>query len=161
MFEDDVESPLSRPKAETVEEDPKNVLEGFKKKDRLAAPFDWSALTVADLIRFHDEILQALPPTALKDMNLEKEMLLQFHALRELQTDVLRDEDVPLNQRAQVAGAVSSVLTKLSDRQIDIYRSERFKQIENLLIRELTRLPEESQKSFLDQYKLILEAFER
>lgn len=121
-----------------------------------SAAFNWKSLSLEDLIRNYDEIRDNLPPIALKDLNIEEELLLQFHQLRRLQGDVLNDESLPLNQRAQVASTVAASLHKLSERQEAIWSSERFKDIENLLIRTLSQLPEDLAASFLDTYEKII-----
>lgn len=117
---------------------------------------NWAILSVAELIRFRDEITKALPPIELSKINLEEEVLMQFHALRELQNTVMEDEEVPVNQRAQVANTVGATLKTLGDQQIALYSSERFKQIENALIRQLDKLPEELAAAFLDDYAKVL-----
>jgi hypothetical protein len=122
---------------------------------------NWSIYTVAELVRFRDEIGRALPALELKHLNLEQEMLLQYHALRELQGDVLSDGEVPVNQRAQVANSVASTLKTLGDLQIGLYSSERFKDVENLLIRTLDKLPEEQAAVFIDDYEKLLRRYEK
>lgn len=122
------------------------------------APFKWSAYPVQQLIAWRDEITRHLPPTNLKDMNLEEELLLQFHAVRDLQGTVLEDEEIPLNQRAQLANNVASTLSKLIEMQEKVYTQERFKLMEGILIRCLNRLPEESAAQFLDEYERALKA---
>lgn len=128
---------------------------GADNPDKVAtrAKFNWSAMPVEELIRNFDEIKQHLPAIKLKDLNLESELLLQFHAVRALQNDVLSDDDVPPHQRAQVANSVSSVLVKLGELQSDIYSSERFKDIENILIGALVDLPEPQVVEFLAKYE--------
>ncbi len=120
---------------------------------------NWALLTVAELVRLRDEITQALPPLELSKMNLEEEMLLQYHTLRELQGAVMEDDEVPVNQRAQVANSVAGTLKTLGDQQITLYSSERFKQVENALIRELDKLPEATAAAFLDHYAKIVMKF--
>lgn len=121
------------------------------------APFNWRSLPIDVLIEYRDEITKCLPPLALKDMNLEEELLLQFHAVRSLQNNVITDAELPLNQRAQVANAVANTLTKLIDMQESVYTQERFKAIEMALIRALGTLPEDAAKAFIDQYEKVLE----
>jgi len=120
------------------------------------APYNWSLLTVAELVRFRDEINRTLPPTELSKLNLEEETLLQFHTLRELQATVMDEKEVPVNQRAQVANSVGAVLKNLGDQQITLYSSERFKDVENLLIRTLTKLEEDVAREFINEYEKIL-----
>ena len=120
------------------------------------APFVWSALPVSLLVKYRDEILQNLPPTELDKFNMEQELLLQYHCVRELQNEVISDDTIPPNQRAQVANSVASVLNKIAELQTEVYTSERFKNIENLLVRTLSKLPEDLAAEFLDQYELLI-----
>lgn len=117
---------------------------------------NWSVYTVAELVKFRDEITKVLPPLELGHLNLEEEMLLQYHVLREMQGAVIEDTDVPVNQRAQVANTVAATLKTLGEQQIELYSSERFKAVENLLIRTLDKLPEDFAAAFLVDYEKIL-----
>lgn len=123
---------------------------------RNANTTNWSIHTIAELVRFRDEINEALPSTELSKLNLEEEVLLQYHVVREMQSDVLGQEDIPPNQKVQVANSVASILKTLADQQESLYTSERFKDIENLLIRSLTSLPEKTASKFLDEYERIV-----
>ncbi len=118
--------------------------------------FNWEALSIPDIIELYDQIRQHLPPVALKDMDIEEEMLLQFHTLRALQTELLNDDEQPLNQRVALANAVTSNLGKLGDLQQSIYTSERFKLIETLLIRMLSAMPADVSAQFLADYEALL-----
>lgn len=129
---------------------------GSDKRKEPRATFNWSAMPVEDLIRYRDEITKHLPPLDLKDINLQEELLLQFHALRALQGQVLNDDEVPLNQRAQLANSVGSTLDRLVELQEKVWSQERFKTIENTLIRHLKRLPEDVAEAFLADYEALL-----
>lgn len=118
--------------------------------------FNWKVYPVEDLIRFRDEITQQLPPLALKDMNLEEELLLQLHAVRALQNNVISDDTIALNQRAQVANSVASILNKLVELQATVWTQERFKSIEAALIRALRDAPEDVAAKFLDSYEVLV-----
>jgi hypothetical protein len=109
-----------------------------------------------DLLYYYEQIRKRLPPTKLKDMNLEEELLLQLHTMRVLQQAVLEDEEVPANQKTGILKTVADTLNRLAELQNEIYSSERFKRIETVLIRALLRLPEETSKAFLDDYEAIL-----
>lgn len=87
---------------------------------------------------------------------MEQELLLQFHCLRELQSQVISDDELPLNQRAQVANSVNTTLSKLVEMQGEVYKQERFKAIEALMIRHLLKLPEEAAEKFLAEYERVL-----
>lgn len=123
---------------------------------RQAEPGKWEMYTVAELVRFRDEITRQLPSTELSNLNLEQEVLLQYHTLRELQADVLAEQDVPANQKATVANSVASILKALADKQESLYTSERFKDIENLLVRSLSLWEEADASKFLKEYEEIL-----
>lgn len=118
--------------------------------------FNWSSLPVAVLIQHMNEIRQHLPPLSIKDMDMEQEMLLQFHSVRALQDQIIDDDELPLNQRAAIINATTSSLTKLADLQEQIYTSERFKRVENVLVRALSKLPEDVASQFLDDYEAVL-----
>ena len=115
-------------------------------------------LTVPELMRLHDKVIAALPPTALSEMNLEKELLLQYHSVKALKNEVMDGNSaeagaIPMNQRAQVANTVATALKALIDLQDKVYATERFKFVESLLIRSLTKLPEKTASKFLDEYE--------
>lgn len=116
-------------------------------------------LSVPELIATRDAIDRLLPPLALKDVNMEEQALLQFYTIRALQADTLEAEEHALNQRVSLANSVASSLTRLSDMQKELYTSERFKKIENLMVRTLLKLPESVAKAFLDEYEKTLEQY--
>lgn len=118
--------------------------------------FNWGSMPVEELLTHYDEIQQFLPPTSLSDMDLEKELLLQFHTIRALQNRVMDDDEIPVNQRAQVANSVANSINKLTDLQNAIYTTERFKQIEGKLIRMLAKRDDEFAAKFIEEYETIL-----
>lgn len=118
-----------------------------------SAKFHWKSLPLSLLLQYRDEINSALPSTELSKMNMEEEMLLQYHAIRELQNDIIGEDTIPPNQKAQVANAVAASLNKLAELQASLYTTERFKNIENILIRNLSKLPEEIASEFLTEYE--------
>lgn len=129
---------------------------GIKREGPAKSRQNWSLNTVAELVRFREEITSALPPLQLGKLNLEEENLIQYHTLKELQSSVMEDEEVPANQLAQVANAVAAVLKTLGDQQAALYTSERYKSIENLLIRHLTSREDEFSEKFLAEYRELL-----
>ena len=130
----------------------------FNRTEPAQAPFRWSALPIETLLKYFDEIRATLPSTKLVDMNMEDELLLQYQAVRALQNSIIDDDEVPANQKAQVANAVASVLSTLADLQNKTYSSERFKRIETLLVRHLSKLPEDTAAAFLEDYEKTLKA---
>ena len=119
--------------------------------------FKWGSYPLEELIKIRDEITQHLPPMSLRDIDMEQELLLQYHSLRKLQNDVLSDNETPVNQRAQVANSVSGVLAKIGELQQTLYDSERLKRIEKILVSVLEHLPVPVAEAFLTKYEEELE----
>jgi hypothetical protein len=128
--------------------------QGRQKKPK--STYNWSLHTVDELVRFRDEITKHLPPLELKDLDMEEEVILQYHTLRSLQGNALDDTDFPLNQRVQLANSVNSCLAKMTEIQNELFSSERFKRIENVLIRQLSKLPEDVAAAFIAEYETAL-----
>ena len=112
--------------------------------------------TLQDLLKLRADIDRRLPAKHLRDVNLERELILQHQATLELQNQVLQDDDVPANQRAQCANAVASILQQLIKLQETVHTTERLKRIEGKLIEALDGLPKEQQESFLEVYEEVL-----
>lgn len=113
------------------------------------------SMDVESLLDLRARIDKCLPATALKDMNLEQELVIQFQTLKMLQTKTLEDADTPANQMAQVANSVGASLQSLGKMQGELYSAERFKQIEGILINLLNTWPPDMARKFLDEYAAI------
>lgn len=120
-------------------------------------PYELEGLDVEDLIRLRQEVDKRLPLQSLRDLNMEKELLLQLLTAQQLQRDVLADQDVPANQRAQTVNAVAAALSTIAKLQVEVHTSERLKKIEQVLIDTLQTLPLEAQERFLEGYETTLE----
>lgn len=130
------------------------------KADKLRKPvveLDVSQLTVEEILDFRGQLEAHLPAKSLKDLDLAKELVIQVLALQEMQRKALESEDTPVNQLAQAANSLSAALVNLVKLQADVYSSERFKRIEQLLIETLQELPAEQQEKFLTAYESVLE----
>lgn len=114
-------------------------------------------LSEVELLRLRAEVDRLLPTKALVDMNLERELVLQYVTVQNLQSSVITDENVPANQKAQTANAVAASLASLAKLQGDVHTSERIKKVEQVLIEVLQTLPTETQAQFLDRYGQVLE----
>ena len=108
---------------------------------------DWD---VEELLELRASIDALLPSTALRDMDLEKEMVLQYHRVVALQTRVLGDDRTPANQLAQVSNAVASTLQQLVTMQTKFHTSERLKEIEGRLIKALDKVPKQYLEEFFE-----------
>lgn len=122
----------------------------------LAPSVNLENFSLADLLSLRAEIDRRLPAKAMRDMNLERELVLQYQATLELQNRVLGDSETPANQKSQVANAVASILQQLIKLQETVHTSERLKNIEARLIEALNLMPKEAQENFLEVYEAIL-----
>ena len=117
--------------------------------------FDLDAMTHDELRELRDEIDRRLPEDKLSQMDLTQELLAQYRLVQRLQSDVLEDSEVPANQRAQVAGQVASTLQQLVKMQTEFQNAERFRSIENLLVRCLKLMPLHVAETFVAEYEKI------
>lgn len=111
---------------------------------------DWN---VEELLNLRAEIDRLLPSTKLNEMDLEKELVLQYHKVVALQTRVLEDDRTPANQLAQVSNAVAGTLQNLVSMQSKFHTSERFKELESRLIKTLNKMPDEHTREFFTWYE--------
>ena len=119
--------------------------------------FDLDDMTTEDLIRLHASIEAKLPPAELGSMNLERELVMQYRRILALQEDVLTDDDVPANQRAQVSNAVAATLQQLVKMQVDLGREEQMKRMETALLEAVETLPNAEKDLFFQRYEEIAE----
>ena len=117
--------------------------------------FDLDTMTHDELRELRDEIDRRLPEDKLSQMDLTQELLAQYRLVQRLQSDVLEDSEVPANQRAQVAGQVASTLQQLVKMQTEFQNAERFRSIENLLVRCLKLMPLHVAETFVAEYEKI------
>ena len=108
-----------------------------------------------ELRRLRAEVDRLLPEMKLADMDMPRELMDQFQVVKDLQSSVMDDSEVPANQRATVANAVASTLQNLVKMQTDFYTSERFRSIENLMIKFMKKMPLETATEFLNEYEKI------
>lgn len=115
--------------------------------------FDIALLDEDALLDLRSQIDMRLPTKALSDINLERELVLQLCTVQNLQRDVLQEEGVPANQKAQTANSVAATLSALSKLQTEVHTSERLKELEQILIETLQTLPTEAAEAFLAAYE--------
>jgi hypothetical protein len=115
--------------------------------------FDVSLLSQSELLALRARIDERLPTMTLQSMNLESELVLQYHTVKALQTDTLEDKYIEPNKKASVVNACASALSLIVKMQTDLYNAERFKAIETIMIRALKTLPKEAVDTFLNEYE--------
>lgn len=112
-----------------------------------------SVLPESELRRVKFFIDQRLPQDGVESMNLEIELVNQYNTVKDLQDETLADDDVPANQKAQVANSVASTLAQLIKLQEDLRREETLKIMEATLIECIKTLPEETKTAFFAEYE--------
>lgn len=132
----------------------KPVSETLPAEDSPEAPeMDFRALPLAKLLSLYDEVKAALPAQSLADMNLEQETVLLYLSTKELMREILDEEKVAANQKAQVANTCAANLQQLVKMQLQLYTSERVKAIEIAITRTLKTLPTDVQMKFFEEYE--------
>ena len=125
---------------------------------RPAGEVDLDALSLQELLDLRSQVEARLPPSNLKDINLEQELVLQVRALQVLQAQVLSDTSIAANQRAQVANALSAALVNLHKTQESIDMNERFRKSEAHLINAMQGEEDEALERILRRYQEAMEA---
>ena len=121
------------------------------------APFDLSKLSEGELLALRLEIDRYLPTQKLKDIDLEKEAILQLRRAQILQEEVLTNQgDTPVNQQAQLLNSVSANLQELNKMQEKYYNANRFKRIEAMLVNMLNTWEEGQTRLFFEAYEKLL-----
>jgi hypothetical protein len=128
-------------------------ISGGKTLSRAPVDFDLANLDPDALLDLRAEIDQLLPVKHLKDLNMQRELVVQLLTTQRLQNSAMKDDEVPANQKGQIASQVASILGTLGKLQIDVYSSERLKIIEGILIETIKNLPMEQQETFLTAYE--------
>lgn len=132
-----------------------NMLDSIEsgKTPPVAAPFRLENMGEGALLDLRAQIDAALPSKCLKDLDLETELVIQLQTAKQLQNEVLNDDGVPANQKAQVLNACASSIESLIRMQEKYHTGERLKQIETHLIDVLNRLPLETTTQFFEWYE--------
>lgn len=110
-------------------------------------------MTHQQLRELREEIDRKLPDNSLDELNLEKELVGQYHKTKLLMDEVLHDDETPANQRAQVANSVVSTLAQLVKLQEDLRRDETLKLMETCLMDKLKSMPSDFKDAFFEDYE--------
>lgn len=109
-------------------------------------------LVVGDLLLIRSVIDSRLPATALKDMNLEEELVIQFQVAKALQSQTISGNE-EANKKAQTVNSTAGVLQQLVKMQTEFHTAERLKGIESRLIKSLEKIPEHYLHEFFAYYE--------
>lgn len=149
---------INRDKFEALSEKARQISPEIDTSD---GSIDLDKLDLNALLTLRMRIDEKLPARALADIDLEEELVIQFQQTKKLLSDVLDDEEVPPNQKAQVANTCSSLLAQLTKMQSELYAAERVKALEAALIKALLTLPEATQKAFFVEYERLYGALKQ
>ena len=116
-----------------------------------------SSLSVEELRRIRGDVDALLPKTDVGSLNLESELIEQYHKTKRLMDDTLGQEDCPANQKSQVCNAVVTILAQLVKLQEDLRKQQALKIMESVLIDTLKFLPEDVKASFFVEYERLAE----
>jgi len=133
-----------------------NINERLDGRQNSYVPTISSNMSVEQLLIARQQIDAQLPTTTLNQLDLSHELVIQLQQVKLLQSQAMEDLDTPVNQRAQAANSVASVLVSLAKLQNETYNSERLKKIEMVLLEAIQDLPEDQQERFLQRYEDML-----
>lgn len=120
--------------------------------DNYEAPVPLAEMDVMALLELRSQINMMLPAIALKDMNLEEELVIQFQTAKAFQHEVLSSGE-EANKKAQTLNACTATLQNLIKMQSEYHTAERLKNIESRLIKALNTIPDEHLKEFFAWYE--------
>jgi len=112
-----------------------------------------SGLNVHELLALRADIDTFLPSQSIMEMDLESELLLQYHQTKALLAAVISEDDTPANQKAQLVNTCSSILNQITKSQTDLYNGERLKIMEQALINALKGVPDDVSEKFFSNYE--------
>lgn len=115
------------------------------------APFRLDSMLQADLIALRQQIDEKLN-LKLEKIDLSSELALQFKQAKSLYADILDDEDVAANQKAQVLNSCTTIIATITKTQTELYNAERLKKLESAMLKALKTLPLTEQEAFMDLY---------
>lgn len=108
--------------------------------------------TQESLLILRQRIDAKLTETKLGDINLERELVLQYTQTKLFLASILEDKSIPANQRAQAINSCSAILQHLIKMQTDLYGAERLKAMEAACIKAMKTMAPEAQEVFLSRY---------
>src|SRR5690606_13123755 len=109
---------------------------------------DIETMSQDDLLALRAKIDARLKGINLEDLDLPKELMIQYATAKKLQEETLNGNDAPANQKAQVTNTCVNLLNAITKTQTEVYNSQRAKEMEQILTKVLKTLPEEQQNAF-------------
>ena len=91
----------------------------------------------------------------LKELNLDTELLTQYKNAKDLLHEAMDDEEIPLNQKAQIINSITNIIKQILELQEALHNVENMKILESTLVETLKIYPELAAK-FLTDYEKAL-----
>ncbi len=111
---------------------------------------------LGELLELRARIDALLPSTDLSDINLESELVMQYHLAKAMMTDASTNVAVPANQKAQVLNSCAAVLKTLAEAQTSLYDAERVKAIEGAIEKAFKHESSDVRRAFYERYGLLV-----
>lgn len=97
----------------------------------------------------------AIPEGRLKDLDLDRELYIQYHKAKTLFEVSEYDQAATLSGKVSSLNGIIAILTQITKLQADLYNAKTISAIENSLIQTLKEFPEMRER-FLELYKSTL-----
>lgn len=139
----DLPRPSGAPAPEGADSAKKGKLTGLK-----ASEIDVESMELGDRLALLARIETSLPATSLRNVSMERMLILQLLTAQELQKDVLEEESATPTHKSQVTNTLAGIIDTLSKLQIKLFSSERMKEIEAVLIDTVNDVMEQPAREF-------------
>lgn len=106
------------------------------------------------LLRLVESLLPQPGPRAVKELNLESELMEQYEKTKRLMDTCLLDTEVAVNQKAQVANTLVATLGQLVKLQDDLRLQQTLNLMESTLIDVIKSQPDPFKEEFFEEYEL-------
>lgn len=87
------------------------------------------------------KIDELLPRAGLDTLNLEEELVSNYQLTVTLYQDLINDDEVPANQKAQVVNSCNAMLKTIADLQESVHGTEKVKRLQQVFVATLKQLP--------------------
>jgi hypothetical protein len=114
---------------------------------------DIDNLSIPQLLILRTKIEDRMPASRLTDLNLEQELVYQYVQVKNILADLQENSLGTASNLAQLCNSIAAALAQLVRLQGELYNSERFKQIEQLLIKILREWPAKNIHKFFETYE--------
>lgn len=109
----------------------------------------------AESYKTPDKVVETITAKSLNELDLDKELLAQYKNARTMLEEVKSDDEVALNQKAQLMNTITSILSHIINLQEKLHNIETMKRIELTLINVLQN-HQTLKDAFLTEYETAL-----